>query len=99
MSQIEALAGTHHNCAALALDTVEESFQSSDLSLSLLFDARGIPRPAKFRTNQAWYLSQGYKVVETIDDERVLKGYNWPSPATGEIIVVPNVYMIKMLDS
>lgn len=97
MATIEHMAHEEHGCAAIALDTVADEFHRSELVLSLLYDCQGLQRPEKNRSNQQWYLSMGYKVVDTVDDPAVLKGYDWSSPSTGQKLFAPNVYMIKTL--
>lgn len=97
MATIERMAHEEHGCAAIALDTVADEFHRSELVLKLLYDSQGLQRPEKNRSNQQWYLTMGYKVVEKVDDPAVLKGYDWSSPATGEKLFAPNVYMIKTM--
>ena len=97
MATIERMAHQEHGCAAIALDTVADEFHRSEQALSILYDKQGLQRPEKHRSNQQWYLTMGYKVVDKVDHPDVLKGYDWSIPAIGEKLFAPNVYMIKTL--
>lgn len=51
------------NATALALDTMTDAVQRSELCMRLYFDDLGLPRPQKLRTNEEWYKRQGYQVM------------------------------------
>jgi hypothetical protein len=99
-----------HNCTTLALDTVAGEYQRSERSLASFYDERGLPRPKEVRTNEDWYLRQGYVLMDLpppLDDGKVrepekginatLGSYAWVNPETGEEICIPAVYMKKTI--
>lgn len=60
------------NATGLALDTVCHETQASEQGLWFNFDRMGLPRPARFRTNQEWYTGMNYVVVpvpESVTDD------------------------------
>ncbi len=111
MAAIESKATeAPHNCTALALDTAAGSWQRSEASLASFYDARGLERPEVVRTNEDWYLRQGYALMDLpppLDDGKVraqekgvnreLGFYAWVQPETGEEIRLPAIYMRKSI--
>lgn len=92
MAQLERLASLPpFNCTVIALDAMQEAFQLSDLCLSLLWDDRGLPRPAEVRSTLGWYKKQGYGIVGIDED-----AYTWRKKS-GEHVPLPVVYMTKSL--
>ncbi|UNI13528.1 hypothetical protein JDV02_000266 [Purpureocillium takamizusanense] len=82
--------GPPFGAECVALDTLTSEFQLREEQLACFYDARGVPRPAVVRSNEEWYRRQGYEAVASKDD-----AYDWVSPATGETIKVPCVFMRK----
>ncbi|KAL2107153.1 hypothetical protein VUR80DRAFT_5654 [Thermomyces stellatus] len=79
------------NATVIALNTLQKDTQQSEVFLKKAFDDRGMARPAEVRTNQDWYMRQGYQVT--------------PGPANGkyidtttkEVETVPIVWLKKHL--
>ncbi|KAK5998660.1 hypothetical protein PT974_01042 [Cladobotryum mycophilum] len=91
MAQIERLAASPPlNAAALALDTVTKEFQLHEENLKVWFEVTGIKRPDVVRSNEEWYVRQGYKVMGDID-----LGTTWTHPAAGETASIPSIYLKK----
>lgn len=84
-----------HNCTLLALDTMQGAYQVSEKHLKNLYDERGLVRPEKIRSNEEWYLRQGWELVEV--GGRVSEIYRWTVHETGEVREVPVIYMTKSL--
>lgn len=113
MARIESKASLPpHECKVLALDTVAGEWQRSESSLASFFDDRGLPRPKEVRTNEGWYLRQGYQLMDLpppvpLKEGEVrakekgtnpeLGGYSWVNPATDEEVHVPAVYLWKKI--
>jgi hypothetical protein len=89
---------------------VAGEYQRSERSLASFYDERGLPRPKEVRTNEDWYLRQGYVLMDLpppLDDGKVrepekginatLGSYAWVNPETGEEICIPAVYMKKTI--
>ncbi|KAG5913487.1 hypothetical protein E4U42_001117 [Claviceps africana] len=92
MDQLERAASSPpFNCAFIALDTVRSEFQKSEM-LRGLYDDRGLPRPDVVRTNEEWYLRQGYEIMEA-----EVEPYEWTSPATGRVVKLPCAFFKKDL--
>lgn len=98
------------NATGLALDTVVHETQASEMGMWFAFDRLGIPRPAKFRTNQQWYEGMDYKVVpvpDSVDDNDasapVFRSYSNQVNADAKDaddapeLVFPAVWMYKAL--
>lgn len=93
MARLECLATLAPlNATAIALDTIAKESQLEESSLQALYDYRGLQRPAVIRTNEEWYLRQGYEIFARSTAE-----YTWTSPVTGETHPIPAVYMMKPL--
>lgn len=93
MHQIERTASsTPFNCSVIALDTVSGAFQRSEESLKGFYDDRGLPRPEEVRTNEDWYLRQGYETMGMKE-----AAYMWTHPETGDVVPIPCVYLKKDL--
>lgn len=84
-----------HNAELLALDTLKGSYQVSEKHLGHLYDDRGMERPAVIRSNEEWYLRQGWELVEV--DGKAEEIYQWLIPDTGEVRDIPVIYMNKSL--
>lgn len=93
MAQMEALGtAAPLNATHFALDTVAKELQMTEESLRVLYDDRGHTRPAVVRSNEEWYIHQGYDLFE-----REEEGYPWKNPVTGEVKPIPIIYMKKKL--
>lgn len=93
MRQLElAAASSPFNCTIIALDTVSGAFQKSEESLKSFYDDRGLKRPEEVRTNQDWYLRQGYEIIGVKNE-----AYMWTHPGTGEVVPIPCVIFKKSL--
>ncbi|SPO02017.1 uncharacterized protein DNG_04690 [Cephalotrichum gorgonifer] len=55
------------------------------------YEAKGRTRPEEVRTNEEWYLRQGY---EELDGSTPLV---WTNPETGEVVIVPRIFFRKYL--
>lgn len=84
-----------HNSQLLALDTLKGSYQVSEKHLGHLYDERGMERPAVLRSNEEWYLRQGWELVDV--NGRADEIYKWQVPDTGEVREIPVIYMTKSL--
>lgn len=94
MSQTERIAAQPpHGATLIVLDTIRREMQLSENYLYLMYDSRGMGRPARVRCNQDWYGSLGYDVVPS---ERV-ESYPWRNEATGEMSALPIAWMTKTL--
>lgn len=58
-----AAASPPVNATVVALNTLRKDIQESEVFLKKAFDDRGMTRPKKIRTNQDWYVGQGYEVI------------------------------------
>ncbi|KAG5976321.1 hypothetical protein E4U58_005127 [Claviceps cyperi] len=76
----------------MALDTVRADFQKSEAWLSGLYDDRGLPRPDVMRTNEEWYVRQGYEMLGA-----AAGAYEWTNRTTGKIMEVPRAFFKKDL--
>ncbi|RSL73887.1 hypothetical protein CEP54_000296 [Fusarium duplospermum] len=88
MAETERLAKLPpFNREVIGLDTVQKHFQLGDNNFSKThYDSKG----TEARAIEEWYMRQGYEVVQRVD-----RGYNWKDPATGDVLPVPLVYMVK----
>ncbi|PNY28041.1 Uncharacterized protein TCAP_02036 [Tolypocladium capitatum] len=91
MAQLERVAAAPpFHATFVALDTIPPAFQLREDVVAAFYDARGVPRPPEIRTNEEWYLRQGYAVVARGDAV-----YHWVNPVTGERLAVSLVFMAK----
>ncbi|KAG6258977.1 hypothetical protein E4U24_000108 [Claviceps purpurea] len=93
MHQLEQAASSPpFNCTTMALDTVRADFQKSELWLGGFYDDRGLPRPDVTRTNEEWYMRQGYEILGA-----EAGAYEWMNRTTGKIMEVPRAFFKKDL--
>ncbi|KAG5984804.1 hypothetical protein E4U55_003169 [Claviceps digitariae] len=93
MDQLERAASSPpFNCTFLALDTIRADAQKSEELLRGLYDDRGLPRPEVVRTNEEWYLRQGYEIIGGEAEP-----YEWTVPATGRVLKLPCAFFKKDL--
>lgn len=93
MAQVEHLAALPPlNGTIIALDTIEGDLQLREESLHAFYDLRGLERPKVLRSNESWYLNQGYSQIA-----RVGNGTTWTNPVNGEMSSISIVYMTKPL--
>lgn len=77
------------NATVVALDTLRHEWQTSEAYMKTTYDDRGIARPAKFCSNEEWYLKQGY---EPMPGPEFLE---WVYPETKEVERVPLIFFRK----
>ena len=93
MAQVEHFAALPPlNGTIIALDTIDGDLQLREESLHAFYDLRGLERPKVLRSNESWYLSQGYSQIA-----RVGNGTTWTNPVNGEMSSIPIFYMTKPL--
>ncbi|KAG6051167.1 hypothetical protein E4U17_006286 [Claviceps sp. LM77 group G4] len=78
----------------MALDTIQADFQKSEVWLGGFYDDRDLPRPDVMRTNEEWYVRQGY---EKLGADSETGAYEWMNRATGKIMEVPRAFFKKDL--
>ncbi|KAG6010093.1 hypothetical protein E4U21_000126 [Claviceps maximensis] len=93
MAQLERVASSApFHCAVMALDTIRGHVQSSEEYLRGLYDDRGLSRPEVVRTNEEWYLRQGYEMIGA-----EMEPYEWTVPATGRVVKLECAFFKKDL--
>lgn len=93
MAQVEHLAALPPlNGTIIALDTVAGDLQLREESLHAFYDLRGLERPKMLRSNESWYMRQGYSQMARIDN-----GTTWTNPVNGEVSSIPIVFLTKPL--
>lgn len=96
MAEAERVASSPpHNVNWVALDTMRKEYQMKESHLRTLYEERGFERPKVVRSNEEWYVRQGYQVMPTDKDEF----YVWTVPHTGEQRPMPTVWLKKCLGS
>lgn len=77
------------NATVVALDTLGREWQSSEAYMKAMYEDRGLTRPAKFCSNEEWYLKQGYEPMPGPDS------VEWVYPETKVVEQVPLVFLRK----
>ncbi|KAG5989875.1 hypothetical protein E4U43_004415 [Claviceps pusilla] len=72
------------DCTFRALDIIRSDVQKSEASLRGLYVERGLPRPKVLRTNEEWFLRQGYEIIGAEAEP-----YEWTVPVTGRVMRLP----------
>ncbi|KAI8713596.1 hypothetical protein NCS52_01304400 [Fusarium sp. LHS14.1] len=92
MAETERLARLPpFNRDIVGLDTVQKHFQLGDNNFNKThYSSSG----SEVRAIEEWYMRQGYEAVERVDH-----GYSWKDPATGDVLPVPLVYMVKSVQN
>lgn len=103
MAETERIAASPpHGCKVVALDTMARRYQLSEEHIRLVFDARGLERPSKMRSNEDWYIRQGYEIMPTVGEGKAESEaeqqdtYAW-TQVSGEVEHIPIVWMKKDL--
>lgn len=95
MAEAEVVAQqAPHEATVVILDTMKREFQESETYMRLTYDSKGFERPQSHRTNEEWYVRQGYEVMPGVGDGEV---YQWTEVTTQERADVPIVYLKKDL--
>ncbi|KAG5915742.1 hypothetical protein E4U53_004423 [Claviceps sorghi] len=89
----QAASSPPFNCAFIALDTVRSECQKSEM-LRGFYEDRGLSRSGVVRTNEEWYLRQGYEIMGAEAEP-----YEWTNPATGRVVKLPCAFFKKDLRS
>lgn len=89
MNLVEAML-VERGAKTFLIDTTSREGCLTEKWLQWRFESRGHTRPADFKTNEDWYIGQGYTRF-ALDE----KGYPTPDEETGEIWWVEKVYLKK----